>query len=146
MIFAWIVYDSRDLAASVLSLSERTFMETSHRDASYKKTAKELEVFISPSLQSYDQLFVSLLFSPSEIHITPTTITSPYPRKLISKTESSLVVQISDFSEGNRDEGIITVPFSGNAKDITVEFVTEDLATGQWFAIGALTSSEEMHL
>jgi hypothetical protein len=130
----------------VLSLSERTLIETSHRDVAYKKTEKELEVFISPQVQSHAQLFVSFLFSPSEIQIAPVTITSPYSWKLISDTDSSLLVQISDFSAGNVDEGIIIVPFSGNVKDITVEFVTEDLATGQWFAIGDLTASEEIHL
>ncbi|MDR2415125.1 MAG: hypothetical protein LBD75_00460 [Candidatus Peribacteria bacterium] len=131
VIFAWIVYDSRDLSASVLSLSERTFMETAHRDAAYKKTAEHLEIFISPPLQSYPQLFVSLLFSPSEIQINPVDITSPYLLNKVSETDSSLLLQISNLSTGNVDEGIIIVPFSGNAKDITVEFVTEDLHTSQ---------------
>jgi hypothetical protein len=106
------VYDSRDLSASVLSLTERTLIETSHRDAAYKKTKHDVEIFISPQVQTYHQLFISLLFSPSEIHIEPTTITSPYGWSLVSQTKSSLLLQVSDFSNGNVDEGIITVPFS----------------------------------
>jgi hypothetical protein len=146
IVFAWIVYDARDLSASVLSLQERAFMETAHRDAAYKKADGSVEIFISPPLQSSTQLFVSLLFSPSELSIERNRISSPYEWKVISETENSLLVQVSDFSTGNGDEGILIVPFSGNAKDITLEFVTDERDTGQFFAIGALESTGDSHL
>ena len=147
LIFAWIAYDTRDLSASVLSLSERTFIEKAQRDAAYKKENNNLEIFISPKLQHYDQLFVSLFFSPSEIEILSSSITSPYAREIISQTPSSLLLKISDFSAGNIDEGILIVPFSGESREITVEFVSEKAEEGTLFALGALEAfDEEVHV
>ena len=147
LILAWLVYDARDLSASVLSLSERAFMEEAYWDAAYKKEQGNLEVFISPQLQSYDQLFVSLFFSPSEIEVLTSTISSPYVWELVAQTRSSLLLKISDFSAGNVDEGMVIIPFSGDAREITVEFVSDEAEEGRIFALGVLeTFAEDMHL
>ncbi|MDR0369965.1 MAG: hypothetical protein LBH96_05735 [Candidatus Peribacteria bacterium] len=37
LFFAWIVYYSRDLSASVLSFQERQYIEKVHWDAAYKR-------------------------------------------------------------------------------------------------------------
>lgn len=137
--FAWIVYDSRDLSASILSLGERQFIEESHRDAAYKKFDTEIEVFVSPQLQDYSQLFVSLLFSPSKLDIFSDQITSPYSFEILEEKSDALLLQIFWFGEWDVDEGVVIVPFSGEKKDITVEFVTNSLwEDGQSFAIGSL--------
>lgn len=66
-VFAWIVYEGSRMETSVLSLQERARMRDLHRDAAYKKVDHTLEVFISESLQSSDQLFISLLHNPTEL-------------------------------------------------------------------------------
>jgi hypothetical protein len=135
------------MSASVLSLSERAFIEKAQRDAAYKKTVGNLEVFISPQLQGYQQLFVSLLFSPSEIEIILPRITSPYQWEIVSQSTGTLLFQVASFSAGNVDEGILLVPFSGNVEDITVEFVSDERDSGVVFALGALdTFAEEAPL
>jgi hypothetical protein len=147
LVFVWIVQSSRDLSASVLSLSERAFIEEAHRDAAYKKAEKSLEIFISPTLQQYDQLFISLLFSPSKIELFTPIITSPYERQLVSQSAGSSLLQVSDFVAGNIDEGIILIPFSGDAQEITVEFVSDEAEGGTLFALGALeTFTDETHM
>ena len=138
VIFAWIVYDATNLSASVLSLSERASIEKAHWDAAYKKGAESLEVFITPQLQHYDQLFIALFFSPSEIELLPAQISSPYSWEVVSQTASSLLLKVSDFSAGNLDEGIVIVPFSGEAREITVEFVSDKAQGGELFAVGIL--------
>jgi hypothetical protein len=125
VIFAWIAHDGKDFSASVLSLSEREFMEKSSRDAAYKKDYENLEVFISSQIQHYDQLFVSLFFSPVEIEILTEQITSPYIWEIVREESSSLVLKISEFSAGDVDEGIVIVPFVGDMREITVEFVSD---------------------
>jgi len=127
LFLVWIVYDARDLSASILSLGERQFIEKSRWDVAYKTFDTEIEVFISPQLQGYDQLFVSLLFSPSELDIFSSQITSPYVFQILEEQPGSLLLQVSDFGGGDVDEGIVIIPFSGEKKDITVEFVSDGL-------------------
>jgi len=126
LVLALISYSSKDFSASVLLLSERQFIEQSHRDAAYKKIDQQLEVFISPPLQDVDQLFVSILFSPSDIEISTSEITSPYIWNLVEAYRGQMLLEISSFAMGNVDEGVIIVPFQGEMKDITVEFVSSD--------------------
>ncbi|MDR0281956.1 MAG: hypothetical protein LBI53_01155 [Candidatus Peribacteria bacterium] len=126
LVLALISYSSKDFSASVLLLSERQFIEQSHRDAAYKKIDQQLEVFISPPLQDVDQLFVSILFSPSDIEISTSEITSPYLWNLVEAYRGQMLLEISSFATGNVDEGVIIVPFQGEMKDITVEFVSSD--------------------
>lgn len=139
LFFAWIVYYSRDLSASVLSFQERQYIEKVHWDAAYKRFPWEIEVFISPQLQSLDQLFVSFLFSPSKLQIFPLEITSPYSFDIISEQEGSLLLEVSEFAFWNVDEGIVVLPFSWDTKEILVEYVTDSLELeGTSFALGSL--------
>ncbi|MDR2190866.1 MAG: hypothetical protein LBP53_06985 [Candidatus Peribacteria bacterium] len=143
VIFAWMVYDTKDVATSVLSLSERAFIQKAQWDAAYKKTATQIEVFVAPALQSYSALYLSFLFSPSEVEVDVNNISSPYPFTLLERSPSSLLVEVRDFATGNSDEGIFQVPFSGNNKEITVEFVSDKRERGSFFSIGALGVEDE---
>jgi hypothetical protein len=146
VIFALMVYDMGDLTASVLSLSERKYIEQAERDAAYKKDDGNLEVFLSPKLQTYHQLFVSLLFSPTDIEILTPMMSSPYQWEVVNQSTDSLLLQVSGFADGNVDEGIVIVPFSGDMEDITVEFISDQLVGGTVFAVGNLTEASEDHL
>ena len=138
VVFALITYSSKDFSASVLSLQEREFVTKAQWDVAYKKNDQQVEVFISESLQQYNQLFVSFLFSSSEIHLDVDGISSPYSFEILSFSNSSLVLRVDDFWEGNIDEWIIIIPFEGDQEDITVEFVSDLIQWGQFFAVGVL--------
>ncbi|MDR3169866.1 MAG: hypothetical protein LBU27_09340 [Candidatus Peribacteria bacterium] len=140
LVFVWIVREN-NFSASVLSLAERETIQKAQWDAAYKKTTGDLELFITPQLQTYDELFVSLLFSPSKIQVITDTISSPYAFNVLASTPSSLLLTVSNFSTGNVDEGILTVPFSGDQNEITIEYVSNSEAGGQLFAVGFISSS-----
>jgi hypothetical protein len=140
LVFVWIVRET-NLSASVLSLAEREAIQKAQWDAAYKKTTENLEVFITLQLQTYEELFVSLLFSPSKIQVLTDTISSPYAFNILASTPGSLLVAVHNFSTGNVDEGIITIPFSGDQNEITVEYVSNREAGGQLFAVGFISSS-----
>ncbi|MDR0860345.1 MAG: hypothetical protein LBO09_05225 [Candidatus Peribacteria bacterium] len=139
LIFAFIVRES-DLSASVLSLAEREAIQKAQWDVAYKKENQQVEMFISQQLQDYDQLFVSLLFSPSEIQISTEEIDSPYSFEIIESSPSTLLVKVSNFATGNVDEGILKIPFIGVEEEITVEFISDRPEGGQLFAVGFISS------
>jgi hypothetical protein len=140
LVFVWIAREN-NLSASVLSLAEREVIQKAQWDAAYKKTTGNLELFITPQLQLYPQLFVSLLFSPSEIQVLTGMIGSPYEVNILESTPSSLLIAVNSFSTGNVDEGIVTIPFSGDQNEITVESVSDSSVGGQLFAVGFILSS-----
>ena len=138
LVFALMSYGSKDLSASVLSLQEREFITQAQRDTAYKSQNQQIEIFISAELQRYNQLFISLLFSPSEIMLNENEISSPYSHDILSISNSSLLLKVSEFWAGNVDEGIVIIPFQGEEAEITVEFVSDEIQGGQLFAVGAL--------
>ncbi|GHW02483.1 hypothetical protein AGMMS50249_2690 [candidate division SR1 bacterium] len=136
--FVWISDSSGWLSSSILSLQEREIMTNLHRDAAYKKSTTDLEVFIGAKLQSENQIFISFFHSPSEIQILTDQITSPYTFEVINQTNSSLLLKVTGFQNGNIDEGVIILPFQGDAKEITVEYVSPSQNSSQNVALGAL--------
>ncbi len=58
---AWIQYDASDLSASVLSLSEQDFFESTEWDAWYKKENQIFEVFLAEQARNEWLLNVSIL-------------------------------------------------------------------------------------
>jgi hypothetical protein len=49
---AWIQYDTTDLSASVLSLTEQDFFESTKWDAGYKKENQIFEVFLAEQVRN----------------------------------------------------------------------------------------------
>jgi hypothetical protein len=49
---AWIQYDTTDLSASVLSLTEQDFFESTKWDAWYKKENQIFEVFLADQVRN----------------------------------------------------------------------------------------------
>ncbi|MDD2537372.1 MAG: hypothetical protein PHU61_02680 [Candidatus Absconditabacteria bacterium] len=137
ILFAFLVYDARDLSASILNLQERQFMTELKRDAAYKKSNNEIEVFISSPLQSEAILFASFLYAPQALTIDTSLITSPYSYEIISDVPGEIIFQITNFSQGDVDEGVLIIPFLGETKDITLEYITNQLETYP-YAIGDL--------
>lgn len=137
-VFAWIVYDGSRMETSVLSLQERARMRDLHRDAAYKKVDHTLEVFISESLQSSDQLFISLLHNPTELILETWAITSPYQWEIIKTTPTQLLLKVTGFQVGDLDEGIVIVPYQWDDEELTLEFVSPKEQWGDGVAVGKL--------
>ena len=85
-------------------------MKQVSRDAGYKKTIGNIEVFITPQLQKHSELYLSFFFS-SKVKILDGSITSPYHFEIEHQDESNLEIKVTDFQQGNAEEGIITIPF-----------------------------------
>jgi hypothetical protein len=49
---AWIQYSTTDLSASVLSLTEQDFFESTSRDAGYKKANQIFEIFLAEQVRN----------------------------------------------------------------------------------------------
>ena len=64
---AWIQYDTQDLAASVLSITEQDFFESTKWDAWYKKENQIFEVFLAQQVRNQWPLTISILFSPENL-------------------------------------------------------------------------------
>ncbi|MDR2541098.1 MAG: hypothetical protein LBD11_04930 [Candidatus Peribacteria bacterium] len=139
LVFSFIVRES-DLSASVLSLAERETIQKAQWDGAFKKEGQQIEIFISEPLQNYDQLFVSLLFSPSEIQVITGAINSPYTFDILESSQSALLAKVSNFATGNVNEGILILPFIGEEEEITVEYLSDRPKEGQLFAVGFISS------
>lgn len=138
LFFVRISNESWRMQSSILSLQERTKMTELHWDASYKKTSSDIEIFIWPALQTQNQIFVSFFFSPSRIQVLTDKITSPYAYQIENKSDSKLLIKITDFVQWNIDEWIIILPYQWDAKDITVEFVSPSPDPSDSVALWAL--------
>ena len=57
-------YDTTDLSASVLSLTEQDFFESTKWDAWYKKENQIFEVFLAEQVRNQWNLTISILSSP----------------------------------------------------------------------------------
>ena len=58
---ARIQYDTKDLSASVLSLTEQDFFESTQWDAWYKKENQIFEVFLAEQVRNEWELTISIL-------------------------------------------------------------------------------------
>ena len=126
VILSWIiiflVQNNPDLTASVLSLSERKYIETKKRDAAYKKDFHTIEVFISERLQKEEKILITFFFS-SDLKVDSQKLQSPYSNQILSQDRSNLVVQVTWFQTWNIDEWILILPFVWDRSDITVESI-----------------------
>ena len=131
---AWIQYDTTDLAASVLSLTEQSFFESTKRDAGYKKENQIFEVFLAEQVRNEWPLTVSILFSP-DIKLSLDEIESDYNISNIQQNEWNLMLNIDWHQNGDFSEWIFQIPYSGSAQDITLEYIKSQ---NNYFSIWSL--------
>ena len=67
VVVATLQYDAKDLSASVLSITEKDFFESTQRWAWYKKQNQIFEVFLSEQVRNEWNLTVSILYNPLEV-------------------------------------------------------------------------------
>ena len=130
---ARIQYDSQDLAASVLSITEQEFFESAKWDAWYKKEDQTFEVFLAEQIRNEWRLSISILYNPSEIQLSLENIETIYSIDNIQENEWNLIIEINWYEDGDFTQWIFQLPYSGNSKDLTLEYIkSENLNFAIW--------------
>ena len=135
---ARIQYSTTDLSASVLSLTEQDFFESTSRDAWYKKENQIFEIFLAEQVRNDWELRISLLSAPDFVRISD-ELTSPYWVEILNQNKWNLVLSVSWYENWDFSEWILQIPFSGDSKDVTLEYIT---STKHKFAIWSLDNIE----
>ena len=132
---AWIQYSTTDLSASVLSITEQDFFESTQRDAWYKKENQIFEIFLSEQVRNDWELKISLLSAPSDFIRITDELTSSYWVNIVNQDKWILVLSVSWYENWNFSEWILQIPFNGNSKDVTLEYIS---SSNREFAIWSL--------
>jgi hypothetical protein len=122
----WIQYDTTDLSASVLSLTEQDFFESTKWDAWYKKENQIFEVFLAEQVKNEWPLNVSILYSPENIEQFTDQINTKYSVNIIEQNEWNLILNIDWYENWDLTEWIFELPYSWNSKEITLEYIKSD--------------------
>ena len=119
----WIQYDTTDLSASVLSLTEQDFFESTKWDAWYKKENQIFEVFLAEQVRNQWELTVSILYSSDNIERFTQQIDTKYSVKIQWQDEWNLILNIDWYENWDFTEWIFELPYSWDSKDITLEYI-----------------------
>lgn len=120
---AWIQYDTTDLSASVLSLTEQDFFAATKRDAGYKKENQIFEVFLSEQVRKEWFLTVSILYSPDDIQWFTDKIDTKYSVNMIEQNEWNLILNVDGYENWDFSEWLFELPYSWDSKEITLEYI-----------------------
>ena len=120
---AWIQYDTTDLSASVLSLTEQDFFESTKWDAWYKKENQIFEVFLAEQVRNEWNLTVSILYSPDNIERFTDQIDTKYSVNIAKHNEWNLILDMDWYENWDFTEWIFELPYSWDSKDITLEYI-----------------------
>ena len=123
---ARIEYDTTDLSASVLSLTEQDFFESTKWDAWYKKEWWIFEVFLAEQVRNEDILTVSILYAPTEIERFLDELETPYSVSNIKENEWNLTLNIEWYENWDFTEWIFQIPYTWDAEDVTLEYIKSE--------------------
>lgn len=119
----WIQYDTTDLSASVLSLTEQDFFGSTKWDAWYKKENQIFEVFLAEQVRNQWELTVSILYSSDNIERFTQQIDTKYSVNIQWQDEWNLILNIDWYENWDFTEWIFELPYSWDSKDITLEYI-----------------------
>ena len=120
---AWIQYDTQDLSASVLSLTEQDFFESTKWDAWYKKENQIFEVFLAEQVRNEWELTISILYSPDDIQWFSDQIDTKYSVNITEQSEGNLILNVDWYENWDFVEWIFELPYSWDSKDVTLEYI-----------------------
>ena len=130
---AWIQYDTTDLSASVLSLTEQDFFESTKWDAWYKKENQIFEVFLADQVRNEWVLTVSILYSPDNIQWFTDQINTKYLVNIVEQNGWNLILNVDWYEDWDFAEWIFELPYSWDSKEITLEYIkSENLNFAIW--------------
>ena len=120
---AWIQYDTQDLSASVLSLTEQDFFESTKWDAWYKKENQIFEVFLAEQVRNEWELTISIIYSPDDIQRFSDQIDTKYSVNITEQSEGNLILNVDWYENWDFVEWIFELPYSWDSKDVTLEYI-----------------------
>ena len=123
---ARIEYDSWNLSASVLSLTEQDYFESTKWDAGYKKENQIFEVFLAEQVRNEWLLTISIIYSPDDIQWFTDQINTNYSVEIIQQYEWNIILSINWYENWDFSEWIFELPYSWDSKDITLEYIQSD--------------------
>ena len=136
---ARIQYDTEDLSASVLSLTEQDFFESTKWDAWYKKENQIFEIFLAEQTRNEWPLTISILYSSNNIERFSDQINTNYSVNIAEQNEWNIILNVEWYENWNLSEWIFELPYSWDSKDITLEYIK---STNLNFAIWNLDNIE----
>ena len=119
----WIEYDAQDLSASVLSLTEQDFFESTKWDAGYKKENQIFEVFLAEQVRNKWDLTISILYSPEDIERFADQINTNYAVNITEQNEWNIILNVNWYENWDFSEWLFELPYSWDSKDITLEYI-----------------------
>lgn len=129
---ARIQYSTSDLSASVLSLTEQDFFESTKWDAWYKKENQIFEVFLAEQTRNEWLLTISILSSPKTERLI-NQIETPYSINNIQENNGNITLNINWYEEWDFTQWIFQLPYSWDSKDLTLEYIkSENLNFAIW--------------
>ena len=141
---ARIQYDTTDLSASVLSLTEQDFFESTKWDAWYKKENQIFEVFLAEQVRNEGILTVSILSSPETEWFT-NLLETPYSVENLQQNNGNITLNISWYEEWDFAQWIFQLPYSWDSKDLTLEYIkSENLNFAIW-SLDNIDSENQTH-
>ena len=120
---ARIQYDTSDLWASVLSLTEQDFFESTQWDAWYKKENQIFEVFLAEQVRNEWALTISILYSTENIERYGDQISTNYWVNISEQNEWNLILNVDGYQNWDFTEWLFELPYSWDSKDITLEYI-----------------------
>ena len=120
---ALIQYDNQDSSASVLSLTEQNFFESTKWNAGYKKENQIFEVFLAEQTRNEWDLTISILYSPNNIERFTNQINTNYSVIIAEQNEGNLILNVDWYENWDFSEWIFELPYSWDSKDITLEYI-----------------------
>ena len=122
-LIAWIQYDTSDLSASVLSLTEQDFFESTKWDAWYKKQNQIFEVFLAEQARDEWTLTISILYSPENIQRFTDQINTDYLVNITEQNEWNLILDVDWYENWDLTEWLFELPYSWDSKEVTLEYI-----------------------
>ena len=123
---ARIEYDSQDLSASVLSITEQDFFESTKWDAGYKKENQIFEVFLAEQKRNEWSLNISILYSPENIERFTDQINTNYSVNIVEQDKGNLIINVDWYENWDFSKWIFELPYSWDSKDITLEYIQSE--------------------
>ena len=141
---AWIQYDASDLSASVLSITEQDFFESTKWDAWYKKENQIFEVFLAEQVRNEWILTVSILSSPETQRLV-NQLETPYYIDNLQQNEGNITLNISWYESWDFTQWIFQLPYSWDSKELTLEYIkSENLNFAIW-NLDNIDSEDQIH-
>lgn len=134
--------------ASVLGLADRETIENNKRDIGYKNEKNVVDVFVSSDIKDQIQrMTLSIIYDSEEIELEIDKAEAQTKYEILTNTEGSLILVLTDFTNIDTDKSLYILPFKWDNPNILISEWSLLLSDGQKrsLAIGSLNQPKENH-